>query len=726
EARRICEQRLGSKALAFQWCARAFEAAPKNAEVRTDLERLAGEADEWGGLAALYEARFAASTDTEERLWLLRRVLRISATRLFRPQDTRRIAELILAEVGYDEEADGALEQVLTQAKAWPELAKLLHARANRAPDIAERVKLLLRIAQLEEERVADLAAAAATWTAIVDAEPSNERARRALVRVSEARQDWPGLIEALRRDLAILAPDDNKAREEILLRIGNLQENRLHDRDGTFASYWEVVQANPHSAPAVAGLERLVAAGHPDAAGVARLTLPFYERTENAAKLAAANEVLLAAADTRGEQVERLEKLRALYGGPLGDPAGAYRTSLALFDIDASDVANRVALIGFAEKAEKAGELCDKLRAASEATSDKHLRRDLLVVVAELEEKRLGRAPEAEKVYAQILKAEPLHEGAFRALARLYRDGQHWPELRALLDMRQLAALDVRERLDLLAQIADLDESVLSDPDHALAAFEKMLELDPADLRAHRALDRHYAARERWGDLETLLGTRVGFASESEVPELEFRRADLRAGHLNNVDGALDLLEGIVRTAPSHEGARRLLEKLLAIPAQRQRVAKILEPIYESSGAWARLTAVLEVEREALEGAEAAALLARVADLQENRLQARASALATWRQVLAVDPGHPDALAEIERLGTTLERFSELVDVYQELAFRRDAADIGGRADLLSRAAKLYAGRLNNRRAAIDAWKLVLNLDQNNLPTATPAAAEI
>ncbi len=726
EARRICEQRLGSKALAFQWCARAFEAAPKNAEVRTDLERLAGEADEWGALAALYEARFAVSTDTEERLWLLRRVLRISATRLFRPQDTRRIAELILAEVGYDEEADGALEQVLTQAKAWPDLAKLLHARANRAPDIAERVKLLLRIAQLEEERVADLAAAAATWTAIVDAEPGNERARRALVRVSEARQDWPGVIEALRRDLAIVAPDDTKAREEILLRIGNLQETRLNDRDGTFASYREVVQANPHSAPAVAGLERLVAGGHPDAAAVARLTLPFYERTENAAKLAAANEILLAAADTRGEQVERLEKLRSLYGGPLGDPAGAYRASLALFDVDASDVANRAALIGFAEKADKTGELCDKLRAASEATSDKHLRRDLLVVVAELEEKRLGRAPEAEKVYAQILKAEPLHEGAFRALARLYRDGQHWPELRALYDMRQLAALDVRERLDLLAQIAELDESVLADSDHALAAYEKMLELDPADLRAHRALDRHYAARERWSDLETLLGTRVGFASESEVPELAFRRADLRAGHLENVDGALDLLEGIVQTAPSHEGARRLLEKLLAIPAQRQRVAKILEPIYESSGAWARLAAILEVEREALQGAEAAALLARVADLQENRLQARASALATWRQVLSVDPGHPDALTEIERLGTTLERFSELVDVYQELAFRRDAADIGGRADLLSRAAKLYAGRLNNRRAAIDAWKLVLNLDQNNLPTAAPAASAL
>src|SRR4030095_8611467 len=60
EARKICETRLQSKALAFQWCARAFEAAPKNDAVRTDLERLAGEADEWSNLAALYETRTAA------------------------------------------------------------------------------------------------------------------------------------------------------------------------------------------------------------------------------------------------------------------------------------------------------------------------------------------------------------------------------------------------------------------------------------------------------------------------------------------------------------------------------------------------------------------------------------------------------------------------------------------------------------------------------------------
>ena len=108
----------------------------------------------------------------------------------------------ILTEIGFDEEADAALEQILTQTKAWGDLAKLLHARADRAPDAAERVRLLFRIAQLEEERVVDAAAATVTWKKILEAEPTNERALRALIRLSEARQDWAGVVEGLRRDL--------------------------------------------------------------------------------------------------------------------------------------------------------------------------------------------------------------------------------------------------------------------------------------------------------------------------------------------------------------------------------------------------------------------------------------------------------------------------------------------------------------------------------------------
>jgi tetratricopeptide (TPR) repeat protein len=730
EARLICEQRLGSKSLAYQWASRAFDVAPKNENVRTDLERVAGDADEWGPLAALYAKRAEATTDAEERLWLLRRAMRINLTRLYKPLEARAFAERVVSELGHDDEADAALEQIFTQGKAWPDLAKLLHARADRAPDISERVKQLFRVAQLEEERVGDAAAAGRTLDEIVEAEPTNDKALKALARVAEARQDWQGLVEALRKDLEARSADPT-AREELLLRIGQIAETRLRDLGGTFASYREVLQANPQSAAAVAGLERYAGAANPPAdtrAEIATLSLPFYEKSADAARLAGALEALLAVADTRGEKVERLERLRGLYAGSLNDPASAYRAGLALFELDPSDAANRAQLIEFANASQKTAELVDKAKALAAASDDAILRRDLLVTVAELQEQKLGKAGDAEKAYAEILSVEPTNAGAFTALARLYRAAQRWKDLRVLLDTRQNASLEPRERLDLLAQIAELDETQLQDAAHAISTYEKMLELDPADMRAHRALDRHYAAAERWRDLEELLGTRVGFATAAEVSELEFRRADLRATRLGDVEGALDLLEEIVKTAPSHEGARRLLEKLLTSADHRQRVARVLEPLYEAGSAWARLVTVLEVRREALgaAGTEVGALLARIADLQENKLQARANALATWRLVLAADPGNLDALPEIERIATSLEKFAELVDVYQEQAFKLEASDISGRADLLSRSAKLYAGRLGNKRAAIDAWKLVLNLDLENPETGRPAAAAL
>ena len=189
EARKICEQRLGSKSLAFQWCARAFEAAPKNEAVRTDLERLAGEADEWGNLAALYEARTAATTDAEERLWLLRRSLRIADSRFYRPQDARKAAEQIITELGFDEEADAALEQHPHPDQGVGRSGQAAARRAPTAPPTPPSAsRLLFRIAQLEEERVADAAAATTTWKKILEAEPNNERALRALIRVLRRR----------------------------------------------------------------------------------------------------------------------------------------------------------------------------------------------------------------------------------------------------------------------------------------------------------------------------------------------------------------------------------------------------------------------------------------------------------------------------------------------------------------------------------------------------------
>ena len=666
--------------------------------------------------------------------WLLRRVLRISATRLFKPQDTRRAAEQILAEVGYDEEADGALETVLTQAKAWPELAKLLHARADRAPDAAERVKLLLRIAQIEEERVTDLAAAAATWAAILDVEPTNERARRSLVRVSEARQDWSGVVEALRGDSAsrgATAPDaskeEPKEREELLLRIGNLQETRLKDVDGTFASYREVAQANPYSAPAIAGLERLAAAGHPERAAIARMTLPLYERTENAAKLADANEVLLSVADTLGERVDRLERLRALYGGPLADPAKAYRASLALFEIDPSEVANREALLGFAAGAGVTAELSDKLRAAARTTEDRNLRRDLLVVVAELEEKQPGRAPEAEKVYAQILASEPMHAGAFRALGRLYKEGAalagaagaaRRPPTGGARRARAAGSAGADRRAGRsVARRSGPRARGLREDAGARSVRPARPPRARTALRRPRALDRSRGAardarRLRLGDRGA--GAGVPARRSARRPARQRGRRARSAGRdcrdraqPRRRPPAAREAAGGPRPAPARRadpGAGLREERRLGAPGRDPRGAA-----RGSAGNG---------------GGRPAGARGRPAREQAAGAGRRAHHLASGAGRRPAQPRRAagDSNAWPPRWSGS-PSWSTSIRSWRSGAMPPTSA---GAPICLSRAAQLYAGRLNNRRAAIDAWKLVLNLDQNNLPTAVPAAAAL
>ena len=355
EARRICEQRLASKSLAFQWCARAYALAPTDAEVTADLERLAAEADEWGALAALFaraargRRREAGRGLAEERLWLLRRSLRVAMGRLYRPQEARKFAEQILAEsAGRDEEAEAALEQILTQTKSWPDLAKLLHARADRTTDLAERAKMLFRIAQFEEEKVGDLAAAGRTLEAIIEIaradsigdKATNERAVRGLTRVLEARQDWVGLVGALRREIDA-GPRD--AREELLLRIGQIQETRIKDASATFDTYRD----RPGGESAERGGRRRPRAPGRRAASTSAVESRAWRCRSTSAPTTPraprrAIETLLPETHDPAARRARLEKLRTLYGGPLKNNAAAYATALKLFEDDPADRNNR------------------------------------------------------------------------------------------------------------------------------------------------------------------------------------------------------------------------------------------------------------------------------------------------------------------------------------------------------------------------------------------------
>jgi tetratricopeptide (TPR) repeat protein len=725
ESRRICETKLNSKSLAFQWCARAYELAPTDPAVFADLERLAEEADEWEATATLFAKRLAAqpAPETEERLGLLRRSMRIAVARLNKPADARRLAEELLQLKPEDDEAETALQQIFTRTESWSELVVLLLRRQGRALDGAARVDMLFRIARIQEEKVGDRAAAAKSYAEVIELDPRNLRALRALGRALEAERDWPRLADVLRRQVD-LCPDDERA--GILLNLGRLEEKTLDNPSAAVAAYLRALEADSINGEAVAGIERLVDANQvprDEIANVCTRLAPYYELTENYQKWARALETLAELAATDAERMPHLEMLTHLYGGPLADPPSAYKAAVRMFQIEPENFIHRERLLQVATDAGALDELVSAVRAVLAATDNQDLRRDLLAYIAEVEERRPGRGGEAESAYKEILTLDPQHFAAFRSLTRMYRDAERWTDLRDLLTIRQEGLAETKDRIELLSQIAEIDEAVLDDRDHAISTLRQLLSLQKNDLRYIRSLERHYTAAERWKDLDDLLAREIPLVPSMDATDLKLRRAEVAFLRFNDAPGALNLLEQVLYDDPDHVGARSLLERILEVPAERQKAAVMLEPLYEAAGNWPRLVSVLQIQREAREGLSAVELLTRIAEVQENKLQSRQAALATWRQILEVDPYSTRALSEFERLATVLERFNELVELYQLLAEKRDTGDVSGPADLLGRAARLYMARFSDRASAIRVWRQVLDLDTTNTQTAAPAA---
>jgi tetratricopeptide (TPR) repeat protein len=729
-ARFICETKLEAKSLAFKWCARAYRLAPTDPDVRADLERMGEAAEEWEALLGLLAARLdregAEGPSPEEQISLLRRCLFIAGERVDRPEDLKRFAERILALVPGDDEAENALLKLYTKSERWADLIALQHMRQARMQDPALRAELLLRIAHMQEDRLGDRSAAAATLREACEVEPLNMRLLRELARILEAVGDLRGLVEALSRQVGLCVDTE---RAPVLLRMARLLETSLAQPASATDAYLQVMEVDSISAEAVEGLERLFAAGgvrQEDIAKVAGRLLPYYELTERFDKWAGMLEALVSVTADGNERRGHLELLADLYQGPLADAAAAFSALLRVFEIDPANPSVRERLVLLAVEAGKLPALAEAARRVLASIEEPSLRQEILMHIAEVEERQPDRKSEAEAALRAVLELDPLHMGAYRALARLVRDGERWGALRDLIEVREQHLPDVKERLALLWQAVEIDEALLYDRDHATELLRRIGSLDPTDLRACRVLERNYAAAERWRDLDELLVHEADLVPREELPELKLRRAEIALVRFSHASAALDLLAEVLELAPGHARAVGLTERVLDDPEQRRRAAMMLEPLYAAAENWTRLVEILDIEREGQEGPAAVALLVRKAEVQETRLQLPGAAWETRRAVLASDPQSETALLEAERLAGVLGCWNDLQTLYQELASKRDSSDIAGIADLLSRAARLFQGPLADRSAAIRTWRRVLDLDLSSARTGAAAAAAL
>jgi tetratricopeptide (TPR) repeat protein len=685
--RGLAQDKLRDAGLGLTHALAAYRLAPADASVREALERSAELAQAFDKVIEAYTARAEAkAVEPAEALDLRRRIALIATVRLGKPELAAAQWELVLRAVPDDAGALAALDRIYRTANRTADVRKLLLHKLEIAEDAEARIALLEELAKLEEDDLKDFDAAAEHYRALADLQSDNPEVWASLDRLALAAGRFDELASAL--EWRVQLADEKQAKVELGARLGSVFGEKLAQPQKAQAVFAEVVELDPAHGASVAALEQL-AANHPKLADqIYPILERAYERSGRFDKLA--KQLQERVGTTKDEaEVRRLRlRLAEISGGQLGDALGAYASLEAAFLQEPEDTSLWDRLAEAAEHADQQRALASAYaRAVERETLSPEDQVELAGRVARLYDEVLAEPHEAEPFHKRVLAHDPLSEGAFIALKDLYTNEERWEDLQALYRRRLDETTDADLKLDLLLQVCFLFEEILEQPDKAVDAHRAVLELVPDHGPSRRTLERLYEQLQRYRDLANLLKSNLDHAEGYDQVDTLYRLAELHDTKLAEPSLAVDYYEHVLQLQPHHLRTQAALGRLLGVESLRQRIAAILEPTYESQGAYADLVRVLEIQlADKQEAADKAELLFRMGGLYEQRLRDTDGAFGAYARAVEAAPdmvAAREALARVaagrevhrRKRGQVLEQASQnisdpdvLIDVLQEL----------------------------------------------------------
>lgn len=551
-----------------------------------------------------------------------------------------------------------ALEALYARRNKWEEYVDVLVVQAEALTDPEEKTRVYFQIADVWEERLARKDRAARVYERILEIAPSNVRAAEALRPLFEKNAEWRKLT-TVEEVLAAAAtePQDRAIRHR---RIAKLYEEKLRRPADAFSYTARAFADDPTEPGAITKLEQLA------------LATGAWDETATALEKA-----LLRAADAEQRQDLALRAAR-IFDERLGNPTraiGAYEAVRAEEPLHAGAVTALGRLYESTEQWEKLLELHSvSLEASLDAPQDRAAREQLLFVIANLEENRLGRPAEAVASYERILAADPAQSQALVATARLYEAAGNHDALATTLQKQLELALGGSERAPLLERLGRLAMGPLAQPLVAVERFRQLL--------AEAAVP--------------------AVASEGGAPEAARSQA------------------------AEPLAAEQALETLMAQAASRQAAAALLLERYRARGAWEKSLGAFEALIDtAAEPASKVELLVELGRVQEHELRRLDDARLAYARAFREEPADERAFAELDRLSVLLDCEAALAELIAAEKDRVEPRTL--RAALTLRGADLFA-LIERNPAAIQAYTeaLLLGLRDDDARLALRALARL
>jgi tetratricopeptide (TPR) repeat protein len=658
---------------------------------------------EWEKLVSALSVQARFTEDPFHRVELLHRIAGLFEDRIADPNGAFEWYARAVKVDSRNEDSLGAFERLASATGQWPAVAKLYESELELLGEEPDRlVELGLRVAQVHEVQLGDVDAAVAQYRRVLEVEPDNQGAIRALGRLFVKAERYAELAEVLKREAAIGHTPD-----EILdskYRLGQVYQNHLGDFDQAVVTYEEVLSSAPEHVLARSALEELFAQGK-KRKEIARVLGPLYEAGGEWERLVQVHEAQLTELESADERLELYHRIAADHEERLANPTQAFAVlaralSEAPLDERVQGEMERLAPTFESGWEELANTYADvmSLEGAGPVVQA-HIGRHL----ARVFEEELVDVEKAEETYRYVLTVAPGEQFALENLDRIYLGLEQWSELAGILEQRAATAEEPPRKIELYQRLGRVYEEHLDQTEPALRAYRLIFDdLEPSDAEATAALVRIYQKREEWERLEEVYKRQLESAlGDVEQAEIRAKLAALASDHLGRDEDAI-------------EGWKRVLD----LRGEDSEALDALARLYERSSQWAELADLLERLYDVAEDDDARVnALTRRARLFTEALARHEEALDAWQRVLDIDFANMVALRSINKLRRGKNEHAELVLALHQYVDRAgERLDSEELREVYRELAKLYSQVLRQSEDAADAWRHLLEVDGTDL----------
>ena len=721
EAAGLYEGKVKEPAKAFARYLTAFSLFPSDEQTTVDVERAAKATGQWQEVESAYRAAVDHATDSGDAPLAI--TLRLKLGRVL-VEEMNQVDEALAAyRAVYDADSENAealaaLERLYRATSRYEDLLGIYEKRRELSSDFAEKKQISYEIAKLYETEVKDLDKAIETYNGVLEDEPTDAHALKALDVLYRQLERWEPYVDTLRRRIEL---DVNEGELiDLKFRLGDTLEKHTGDAAGALENYREILFLDAQHTAAREALEALLQ--HADLRGEAAAILEnIYEDRSDWPKLLVALDILAESEGNSDKRVQLLRKVARVSSEMLNDHARAFKALASALREQPHHAETRAEIQHIADVSSAWKELTELYESIGESLTDAALARSYWMLAAKIEDEALGLVDEAAKGYMHVLSLDPADAEALDALEALFTRTQRWTDLIGVTERRIEQTSDPESREQLYVRMARIYDEQLGRPEDAVASYKRVLELDPASHTALSALDALFTRQRMWSDLAENLEAQLALAVEDDQQiALMLRLAALRETQMSQLEQAIEGYRAVLERDISNAEALTALERLGTDPQHELVIADLLEPLYRQIGDYQKLIGAHEVQvRRAEDAPRRVELLHQIAQLHEDAAADLNNAFATLARALREDPANDQTQTQIDRVARATGRFEDLAQVYRQLGSEVVGEDPALGATLTMMSAKIYESDIGNVDVAIGLYSKVLDIDAAHLQAA-------